>query len=119
MGIFFIASASDAQKGITTKASILKNDNTTFSKLISGYLSLILIVVESALIIYFYTFSFYSLLPQSFGGAKARTVILFTNSDTLKVKLINESTNWFLLQKSDSTIIKIKSASIIKVQLDK
>ena len=117
--LFYLANESDTKKGITTKASVLKNENSPFSKSLAKYLSLIYGLFSLTMVIVLYTISLYPLLPQSFGGARPRDVILFTTSDTLKVKLINESTSWFLFKKPDSTIVKIKSSSVNKVQLVK
>ena len=113
----FMAGASDAMNGITSQASVMKNGGSTLSIKFSKYLTMIFYAISVIGLFVLYSTKFYPLLPQSIGGARPNKITIYLEKDTLNVNLINESTTWFLLQKPDSTIIKIKSTDVKKVRL--
>lgn len=94
----------------------MQTNNSKSRKTLSPLLMFTLIGTISVIISYGKII--YPLIPTNFGGAKPIRAIIYTYSDTLNCKIINESKEWILLKSSDKhrvdriRISEIKNISV-------
>lgn len=91
-----------------------------YSNLTNFVLGLLLIFIFFFTMIY-YSHHIYRHIPSNFGGAKSTYAIIYTETDTINCELLNENSDWLLINSTNKMVyerIRVELIKYIKISED-